>query len=78
MLKYILYAKVNVNLFAHWVILLLLLNCFYIWPPHENMASFAAVKNPKILNEIFPAEFNSRYLVMHDTSFKSTTQANIL
>jgi hypothetical protein len=34
--------KVNVNLFAYWVILLLLLNYFYIWPPHENMASFAA------------------------------------
>jgi hypothetical protein len=42
MLKYILYAKVNVNFFAYWVILLLLLNCFYIWPHHENMASFAA------------------------------------
>jgi hypothetical protein len=49
MLKYILYAKVNVNLFAHWVILLLLLNCFYIWPPHENMASFAAA-NKCIIN----------------------------
>jgi hypothetical protein len=40
--KLILILLFTVLIFAYWVILLLLLIIFYIWPPHENMASFAA------------------------------------